>query len=278
MVFHGPISKHEAHSIAWRAVQPSRALSHHKIPYVLWGDFFWAAFFRVPTACLDTVYFVVPSDCVDAAVKAISAALPFYKRSSKTQLVLPNSSYPAEFPDIPVLEYEPFCIGIIPADLVAFNPTDTARTTTMGNFNDISISVPTLPGLLDSCADVFRIHSPQQPQSGAMDRMADAQREYERKLALLRFARLAETYTLLYCFRKKERGPRWKSIEELPEKHHRIAKSMRPENGQRFLNEFVDSGEFQYLEDSDEEEDSGWEDDEDGDLDAYDISSIPILA
>ena len=97
--------------------------------------------------------------------------------------------------------------------------------------------------------------------------MADLERECERKLALCKLASLAKSYTLLYCFRKKERGPRWTSIEELPQKHHRIAECMRPENGKRFLNEFVDSGKYQLREDSDDDvEDSGWEDDEDGDL------------
>jgi hypothetical protein len=97
--------------------------------------------------------------------------------------------------------------------------------------------------------------------------MTDVQREYERKLALCKLARLAECYTLLYCFRKKERGYRWTSIEELPEKHRQIAECMRPENGKRFLNKFVDSGKFQFREGSDDDvEDSGWEDDEDEDL------------
>jgi hypothetical protein len=74
----------------------------------------------------------------------------------------------------------------------------------------------------------------------------------------------------LDCFRKKERGRRWTSIEELPEKHRRIAKCMLPENGRRFLVNFVDSGKFQFPEDSDDDvEDSGWEDDEDGVLDDY---------
>ena len=99
--------------------------------------------------------------------------------------------------------------------------------------------------------------------------MADVQREYERKLALCKLSTLAECYTLLYCFRKKERGCRWKSIEELPEKHRQIAECMRPENGKRFLDNFVDSGKFQFREDSDDDvEDSGWEDD--GDEDLYD--------
>jgi hypothetical protein len=46
--------------------------------------------------------------------------------------------------------------------------------------------------------------------------MANLEREFERKLALCKLASLAESYTLLYCFRK-ERGRRWTSIEELPE-------------------------------------------------------------
>jgi hypothetical protein len=96
--------------------------------------------------------------------------------------------------------------------------------------------------------------------------MADLQREYERKLALCRLASVAESYTLLYCFWKKERGHRWASIEELPGKHRQIAECMRPENGKRFPNKFVDSGKFQLQEDSDDAEDSGWEDDEGGDL------------
>ena len=93
--------------------------------------------------------------------------------------------------------------------------------------------------------------------------MADLEREFERKLALCKLASLAESYTLLYCFRKKERGHRWTSIEELPEKHRRIAECMRPENGKRFFA----SGKYQGREDSDDDvEDSGWEDDEDEDL------------
>src|SRR5271170_2449901 len=97
--------------------------------------------------------------------------------------------------------------------------------------------------------------------------MADLQRVYEGELALCRLANLAECYTLLYCFRKKERGRRWTSIEELPEKHRQIAECMRPENGKRFLNEFVVSGKSWCRENSDDDvEDSGWEDnDEDGD-------------
>jgi hypothetical protein len=80
-------------------------------------------------------------------------------------------------------------------------------------------------------------------------------------------AGLAECYTLLYCFRKKERGRRWTSIEEIPEKHRRIAECMRPENGKRFLDKFVNSGKLQLRKDSDDDvEDSGWEDDEDEDL------------
>jgi hypothetical protein len=39
MGFHGLISKNAAHSAAWDTILPSRALSHHKFPYVLWGDF-----------------------------------------------------------------------------------------------------------------------------------------------------------------------------------------------------------------------------------------------
>ena len=97
--------------------------------------------------------------------------------------------------------------------------------------------------------------------------MADLERECERKLALCKLASLAESYTLLDCFRKKERGRRWTSIEELPEKHRQIAKCMRPENGKRFLNEFVLSGKPWCRENSDDDvENSGWEDnDEDGD-------------
>jgi hypothetical protein len=270
MGFHGPTSKNAARHAAWDTVLPSRALSHHKIPHVLWGDFLWAAAFRVPTSCLHTIYFVVPNDRVNAAAKAISADIPCYQRSLETQLVLPHSSYPVDFSDIPVLKYPPFRIGIIPGNLVAFDPTDTAHTTTI-ECDHSSIPVPTLPGLLDSCADVFRISSPQLPNHlGIMDwllgrTMADVRREYERKLALYKLANLAKSYTLLYCFRKKESGPRWTSIEELPEKHRQIAECMRPENGKRFLNRFVDSGKFQYREDSDDDvEDSGWEDDEDG--------------
>ena len=262
MGFHGPTSKDAARHAAWFTASPSRALSHHKIPHVLWGDFLWAAAFRVPTSCLHTIYFVVPNDRADAAATAISADLPYYQRSPATQVVLPNSSRPIDFPDIPVLKRAPFRIGIIPGNLVAFDPTDTARTATI-ECDHTSIPVPTLPGLLDSCADVFRIHSPQLQNST----MADVQRDHERKLALYRLASLAECYTLLYCFRKKERGCRWTSIEELPEKHRQIAERMRPENGKRFLNNFIDSGKFPYREASDDDvEDSGWEDDEDEDL------------
>ena len=219
MGFHGPISKNAARSAARHTVPPSRALSRHNTPHVLWGDFLWAAAFRVPTSCLRTIYFVVPNDRVDEAAKAISTDLPHYKRSSATQIVLPNSSLPVDFPDIPILQYAPFCISIIPGGLVAFDPTDTARTTTI-ECDHSFIPVPTLPGLLDSCADVFRIYSPQLPvRLGVMDWfrggiMADVQREYERKRALYDLASLAESYTLLYCFRKKERGHRWTSIEE----------------------------------------------------------------
>jgi hypothetical protein len=282
MGFHGPTSKDAAWHAAWHTAPPSRALSRHKIPHVLWGDFLWIAAFRVPTACLHTIYFVVPNDRVDAAAKAISADLPHYQRSPETQLVLPCSSYPADFPDIPVLKYPPFHIGIIPGNLVAFDPTDIARTTTI-ECDHTSIPVPTLPGLLDSCDDVYRIHSPQLPKRlGMMDwflgrTMADVEREYERKLALCRLADLAESYTLSYCFRKKERGRRWKSIEELPEKHRRIAECMRPENGKRFLNKYVDSGKFQFREDSDDDvEDSGWEDDEDEDFNDYGARLLDI--
>jgi hypothetical protein len=64
--FHGLTSKNAAHHAAWDTVEPSRALSHHKIPHVLWSDFLWIAAFRVPTACLHTIYFVVPKDRVDS--------------------------------------------------------------------------------------------------------------------------------------------------------------------------------------------------------------------
>jgi hypothetical protein len=275
MGFHGPTSKSAARHAAWCTVDPSRALSYHKIPHVLWGDFLWIAAFRVPTACLHTIYFVVPNSRVDAAAKAISAYLPYYQRSSETQLVLPNCNYPVDFPDIPVLKYPPFRVGIISGNLVAFDPTDTARITTI-ECDHTAIPVPTLPGLLDSCADVFRIHEPQLPKHLSISdwllgrTTADVQREYDRKLALHNLAGLAECYTLLYCFRKKERGCRWTSIEEIPEKHRRIAECMRPENGKRFLDKFVDSGKFQFREDSDDDvEDSGWEDDEDEDRNDY---------
>ena len=195
-----------------------------------------------------------------------------------TQLALPNSDYPVDFPEIPVLKHPPFRIGIIPANLVAFDPTDTARITTI-ECDHTHIPVPTLPGLLDSCADVFRIHLPQLPKHLSIldwlssHTMADVQREYDRKLALYNLAGLAECYTLLYCFRKKERGCRWTSIEEIPEKHRRIAECMRPENGKRFLAKFVASGKFQFREGSDDDgEDSGWEDDELDDLDDHDAS------
>ena len=111
MGFHGPTSKSAARHAAWCTAEPSRALSHHNIPHVLWGDFLWIAAFRVPTACLDTIYLVVPNDRVDAAAKAISAYLPYYQRSPATQLVLPNSSCPVDFPDIPILKYPPFRVG-----------------------------------------------------------------------------------------------------------------------------------------------------------------------
>ena len=212
----------------------------------------------------------MPNDRVDTAVKVISAELPYYKRSPATQLVLPNSSYPADFPGIPIVKYPPFRIGIIPGNLV--DPTDTARTTTI-ECDHTSVPVPTLPGLLDSCADISRTYlAGLLKRLGVIDwilgrTMADVQREYERKLALCKLARLAECYTLLYCFRKKERGCRWTSIEELAEKHRQIAQCMRPENGKRFLDKFVDSGKFQFREASDDDvEDSGWEDDEDEDL------------
>jgi len=168
--FHGPTSKNAAHHAAWDTVEPSRALYHHQIPHVLWGDFLWIAAFRVPTACLHTIYFVVPKDRVDAAVKAISADLPYYKRSPATDLVLPSSGCPADFPDIPILKYPPFRIGIIPGNLVAFDPTDTARTTTI-ECDHTSVPVPTLPGLLDSCADVSRIHRPRLPKRLGMDEL-----------------------------------------------------------------------------------------------------------
>ncbi len=167
MGFHGPISKDAAHHAAWHTVPHSRALSQHKIPHVLWGDFLWAAVFRVPTACLHTIYFVVPNNCVDAAAKAISTDLPHYKRSPETQLVLPNSSSSVNFPDIPVLKYAPFRVGIIPGNLVVFDPTNTACTTTI-ECDHSPIPVPTLPGLLDSCAGVFRIHSLQLPNRPSM--------------------------------------------------------------------------------------------------------------
>ena len=279
MGFHGPICKDAAYHAAWHTVPPSRALSHHKIPHVLWGDFLWAAAFRVPTSCLHTIYFVVPNDRVNAAAETISANLPYYQRLPTTQLVLPNSGCPIDFPDIPILKCPPFRIGIIPENLVAFDPTDTARTTTI-ECDHSSVPVPTLPGLLDSCADVFRIHLPQLPNRLSMidsslgRTMADIQREYERKLALCDLANLAGCYTLLYCFRKKERGCRWTSMEELPQKHRRIAECMRPENGKRFLDKFVDSGKFQLREDSDDDvEDSGWEDDEDEDFNDYGVRS-----
>ena len=98
---------------------------------------------------------------------------------------------------------------------------------------------------------------------------ANVQHEYERRLALCDLASLAECCTLLYCFWKKERGRRWTSIEELPEKHRRIAECMRPENGKRFLNEFVVSGKSWCREDSDDDEDSGWERYDEGDGDLY---------
>jgi len=85
MGFHGPISKNAARSTAWDTVLPSRALSHHKIPHVLWGDFLWAAAFRVPTSCLHTIYFVVPNDRVDAAVKAISTDPSNAARTSRLE-------------------------------------------------------------------------------------------------------------------------------------------------------------------------------------------------
>ncbi|XTI87979.1 hypothetical protein V2W45_1468421 [Cenococcum geophilum] len=204
MGFHGPISKNAAHSTAWDTVLPSRAFSHHKIPHVLWGDFLWAAAFRIPTSCLHTIYFVVPNDRADAA------------------LGLLGSSGPADFLDIPVLKYMQPRIGVIPGDPVAFDPTDMARTTTI-ECDHSSIPVPTLPGLLDLCADIF--------------------------------PNLAECYTLLYCFRKGERGSRWTSIGE---------------TAGASLNNFVDSGKYRFPEDSDDDvEDSGWEDDEDEVLDNY---------
>jgi hypothetical protein len=64
------------------------------------------------------------------------------------------------------------------------------------------------------------------PQHDRLVLRTDLEREFKRKLALYRLANLAESYTLLYCFRKKERGRRWTSIEELPEKHRRIAEYM----------------------------------------------------
>ena len=145
---------------------------------------------------LHTIYFVVPNDRVDTAAKGISAYLPYYQRSPATQLVLPNCNYPVDFPDIPVLQYPPFRIGIIPENLVAFDPTDTTRITTI-ECDHTSIPVP---GLLDSCADVFRIHLPQLPKRLSIlewilgRTMADLQREYDRKLALHNLAGLAD-----YC-------------------------------------------------------------------------------
>jgi hypothetical protein len=122
MGFHGPISKNAAYHDTWHTAPPPRALSHHKILHVLWGDFLRAAAFRVPTACLHTIYFAVSYDRVDAAAKAISAYLPYRERSPETDLVLPNNRCPVDFPDIPVLEGPPFRISIIPGNLVAFYP------------------------------------------------------------------------------------------------------------------------------------------------------------
>ena len=122
-------------------------------------------------------------------------------------------SGPVDFPDIPVLKYVQFRIGVIPGDPVAFDPTDTACTNTI-ECDHSSILVPTLPGLLGSCVDVFRIHPPRLPNRlGIIDwflgrTIADAQRGYKRKLALCELADLAKCYTLLYYFRKKERGCR----------------------------------------------------------------------
>src|ERR1700733_13897606 len=80
-----------------------------------------------------------------------------------TQLVLPGSRSPTDFPAIPVLKYWPLRIGIIPGNLVTFDPTDMAGITTI-ECDHTSVPVPTLPLLLDSCTDVNRIHPPQLPK------------------------------------------------------------------------------------------------------------------
>jgi hypothetical protein len=69
----------------------------------------------------------VPDDRVDAAVKAISADLPYYKRSPATQLVLPNSSCPADFPDIRILKYPPLRIGRIPGQIAECMRPENAK-------------------------------------------------------------------------------------------------------------------------------------------------------
>ena len=98
--------------------------------------------------------------------------------------------------------------------------------------------------------------------------LGDIQREFERNGALRSLANITLGYILMCCLRKEEQGRRWKCIEDMPQKHHRIAEYMRPENKQLFFKEFLLSNGEQAsdLEDGDSEQ-SDWEEEDYKDID-----------
>jgi hypothetical protein len=273
MVYHGRISRDQVGQHAVIALPITHALSRHGIPHVLWGDYLWITAFRVPTAVLDTIYFIVPPDRVDAAAQAVSAELHEYKRCPpSTPFKLSGSSESADFPKIAVLTGF-VMLAIFPSDLVAFDPTDRERTTSI-EYVGTHIPVPTMPGLLDSCFDVLRaLPPPSRLKYGWIDwlvgrTLADIQHERERNKALRSLASIALGYILMCCLRKEEQGQRWKCIEDMPQKHHRIAEYMRPENKQPFFKEFLllDGEQASDLENGDSEQ-SDWEEEDYKDID-----------
>jgi len=244
MVYHGRISKDQVGQYAAIALPITNALSRYAIPHVLWGDYLWVTTFRVLTTMLDTIYFIVPSDRVDDAAQAVSTELPDHKRRHpSTPFKLCGSFKSADFPEIAVLTGF-ITLAIFPSDLVAFDPTDKERITSIEYLNT-HIPVPTMPGLLDACFDIRRaVPPPSRLKYGWIDwfmgrTLADVQHERLRNKFLRSLATIAECYILLCCFRKEEHGRRWKCIEDMPQKHHRIAEYMRPENRQLFFKEFL---------------------------------------
>ncbi|KAF8538698.1 hypothetical protein BDD12DRAFT_910628 [Trichophaea hybrida] len=195
------------------------------------------AAFQVPTLALKTFFFVVPKNLVQHPQSLLISLATSHRivRSSSSQARRSRPTTP-----------------------VCFDPTDKSHITTI-RYARKSIVVPTLTALLGACADIMRNNIGKPLELGWCDwlrgrTIEDIRKDNECTRGLWYHAFITEGYVLLYCFRRKERGTRWRNVEDTPEKHRRLVEQMRPENAE---DESEERG-WSELEEESDDNDEDW--------------------